>query len=277
VEYQRHALDFDVPTGTSVKAINAGEVIYAGKDQSRGGKIVRLRHNNGFESTYAFNSVLKVKVGDIVSRGQVIAKSGRSRATSIAKLHFELVQNDKPVDYEIFSSFSLYREPPLIPVPPVASNVDTSATCGISAGGGCFSGASEVLPPSRVMSIYDGPTNFRWPARGRIVQKFEKGADGINIALPEGTPVKAIEEGEVAFAGSELKGYGNMILIRHPNGYVSAYAHNSELEVKKGDKVSRGQTIALSGQSGNVGSPQLHFELRRGSKPLDPMMHLARL
>ncbi len=274
VAHPRHGLDFDVPTGTIVRAINAGEVIYAGKDKSRGGKTVRLRHNNGFESTYVFNSVLRVKVGDVVSRGQEIAKSGRSRATSIAKLHFELVHNDKPVDSEIYSSFALYREPPQVPVA-VASNVDTSSTCGISAGGGCFSGASEVLPPSRVISIFDGPTNFRWPARGRIIQKFENGADGINIALPEGTPVKAIEDGEIAFAGSELTGYGKMILVRHANGYVSAYAHNSELEVKRGDKVKRGQTIAKSGQTGNVGSPQLHFELRKGSTPIDPTIYLA--
>jgi murein DD-endopeptidase MepM/ murein hydrolase activator NlpD len=277
VEHQRHGLDFDVPTGTTVRAINAGEVIYAGKDRSRGGKTVRIRHNNGFASTYAFNSVLKVKVGDIVSRGQEIAKSGRSRASSITKLHFELVRNDKPVDYEILSSFTLYRDPSLGPPPPVASNVDTSATCGISAGGGCGSMASEVLPPSRVISIYDGPTNFRWPARGRIIQKFENGTDGINIALPEGTPVKAIEDGEVAFAGSELKGYGNMILVRHANGYVSAYAHNNELMVSKGDKVKRGQTIAKSGQTGNVDKPQLHFELRQGSKPVDPTIFLAKL
>ena len=115
---------------------------------------------------------------------------------------------------------------------------------------------------------------FRWPAKGRIIQGFSNGGDGINIAVPEGTQVKAVEEGEVAFAGSELKGYGNMILIRHPNGYVSAYAHNSELEVKRGDKVKRGQTIAKSGQSGEVGSPQLHFEIRKGSSPVDPLKFL---
>ena len=101
--------------------------------------------------------------------------------------------------------------------------------------------------------------------------------DGINIALPEGTAVKAAEGGTVAYAGSELKGYGNMVLIRHPNGYVSAYANNGELNVKRGDKVTRGQTIAKSGQSGNVSSPQLHFELRKGSTPVDPTGYLAGL
>jgi murein DD-endopeptidase MepM/ murein hydrolase activator NlpD len=119
---------------------------------------------------------------------------------------------------------------------------------------------------------------FRWPARGRIIQGFKAGGnDGINIAVPEGTSVKAAEAGVVAYAGSELKGYGNLILIRHPNGFVSAYANNGELDVKRGETVKRGQIIAKSGQSGNVSSPQLHFELRKGSTPVDPTSYLAGL
>ncbi len=119
---------------------------------------------------------------------------------------------------------------------------------------------------------------FRWPARGRIIQGFKSGGnDGINIAVPEGTSVKAAESGVVAYAGSELKGYGNLVLIRHPNGFVSAYGNNAELEVKRGDTVKRGQIIAKSGQSGNVSSPQLHFELRKGSTPVDPTSFLAGL
>jgi murein DD-endopeptidase MepM/ murein hydrolase activator NlpD len=124
-----------------------------------------------------------------------------------------------------------------------------------------------------------GSAAFRWPAKGRIIAGFGgkggTGNDGINIALPEGTPVKAAEGGTVAYAGNELKGYGNLVLIRHPDGWVSAYAHNGELKVKRGEQVARGQTIATSGQSGNVSSPQLHFELRKGSTPVDPMPHLA--
>lgn len=117
---------------------------------------------------------------------------------------------------------------------------------------------------------------FRWPARGRIIQAFKPGGnDGINIALPEGTSIKAAESGVVAYAGNELKGYGNLILIRHPNGFVSAYANTSEIEVKRGETVKRGQTIAKSGQSGNVSTPQLHFELRKGTKPVDPTQYLA--
>ncbi len=155
------------------------------------------------------------------------------------------------------------------------ANVDTSSTGAIN---------PDVLKPNsatadsqKSASGEEKRPEFRWPVRGRIIQGFSSGGDGINIAVPEGTQVKAVEEGEVAFAGSELKGFGNMILIRHPNGYVSAYAHNSQIEVKRGDKVKRGQTIARSGQTGNVGSPQLHFELRKGSTPVDPTVYLAGL
>ncbi|MGJ0395920.1 MAG: peptidoglycan DD-metalloendopeptidase family protein [Methylocystis sp.] len=141
--------------------------------------------------------------------------------------------------------------------------------------------ATASIPPAnepKAVASDDGKPEFRWPARGRIIQGFSSGGnDGINIAVPEGTQVKAVEGGVVAYAGNELKGYGNLVLIRHPNGFVSAYAHNGEIDVKRGDQVKRGQTIAKSGQSGNVGSPQLHFELRKGSTPVDPTRYLAGL
>lgn len=118
--------------------------------------------------------------------------------------------------------------------------------------------------------------DFRWPARGRVIAGFsgKGGNEGINIAVPEGTPIKAAEGGTVAYAGNELKGYGNLVLIRHPNGYVSAYAHNGALNVKRGDAIKRGQVVATAGQTGNVASPQLHFELRKGSTPVDPTPYL---
>ncbi len=120
---------------------------------------------------------------------------------------------------------------------------------------------------------------FRWPVRGKVITSYGaktngKANDGINLAVPEGTPVKAAEDGVVAYAGNELKGYGNLVLIRHANGYVTAYAHASELLVKRGDAIKRGQVIAKSGQSGEVASPQLHFEIRKGSTPVDPLQFL---
>ncbi|HEX4043335.1 MAG TPA: LysM peptidoglycan-binding domain-containing M23 family metallopeptidase [Xanthobacteraceae bacterium] len=122
--------------------------------------------------------------------------------------------------------------------------------------------------------------SFRWPVRGRIIAAFGPKPnglqnDGINLAVPEGTPVKAAEDGVVAYAGNELKGYGNLVLIRHANGFVTAYADTSELLVKRGDTVKRGQVIAKSGETGNVTSPQLHFEIRKGATPVDPAQYLS--
>jgi murein DD-endopeptidase MepM/ murein hydrolase activator NlpD len=121
---------------------------------------------------------------------------------------------------------------------------------------------------------------FRWPVHGRIISGFGPQAagqpnDGINVAVPEGTAVKAADDGIVAYAGNELKGYGNLILVRHQNGFVTAYANASELMVRRGETVKRGQVIARSGQTGTVTSPQLHFEIRKGATPVDPTQYLS--
>lgn len=134
--------------------------------------------------------------------------------------------------------------------------------------------AAKTAEPAGAMQT------FRWPVKGRVIAGFgpkPNGAqnDGINLAVPEGTPVKAADDGVVAYAGNELKGYGNLVLIRHSNGFVSAYAHASELMVKRGDTIKRGQVIANAGQTGNVTSPQLHFEIRKGSTPVDPTKYLS--
>jgi murein DD-endopeptidase MepM/ murein hydrolase activator NlpD len=119
-----------------------------------------------------------------------------------------------------------------------------------------------------------------WPVRGPVIARFGSSGsgqrnDGINIAADENTPVRAAEEGEVIYAGNELRSYGNLLLIRHSRGYVTAYAHNGELLVAKSDKVQRGQKIAKVGATGGVAKPQLHFEIRRGGKPVDPAPYLV--
>lgn len=144
---------------------------------------------------------------------------------------------------------------------------------------------ATVEPPAAVVQPADGVSSagasgFRWPVRGRILSGFGKQADGarndgINLAVPAGTPVHAAEEGTVIYAGNELEGYGNLILIQHKDDWVSAYAHNESINVKRGDTVKRGQTIASVGKSGSVDTPQLHFELRKKSKPVDPLPHLS--
>ena len=154
--------------------------------------------------------------------------------------------------------------------------VDTTATGSLPPAASALASAPVMAPAAS--SVASNAPEFRWPAHGRIIQAFKTGGnDGINIAVPEGTAVKAADDGVVAYAGDELKGYGKLVLIRHSNGFVSAYANNEDLDVKRGETVKRGQVIAKSGQTGNVASPQLHFELRKGSTPVDPTQYLAGL
>jgi murein DD-endopeptidase MepM/ murein hydrolase activator NlpD len=139
---------------------------------------------------------------------------------------------------------------------------------------------TREAPASATSDLTGAVPSFRWPVRGRVIAGFGakvNGApnDGINLAVPEGTSVKAAEDGVVAYAGNELKGYGNLVLVRHSNGFVTAYAHASEIKVKRGDQIKRGQIIALAGQTGSASSPQLHFEIRKGSTPVDPSQYLA--
>jgi murein DD-endopeptidase MepM/ murein hydrolase activator NlpD len=121
---------------------------------------------------------------------------------------------------------------------------------------------------------------FQWPVRGKVMSGFgSKGGglynDGINIAAKPGQIVRAAENGIVAYAGNELRGYGNLLLVRHAGGWISAYAHNGTLMVRRGQVIKRGQPIARVGASGAVARPQLHFELRRGRKAVDPRPYLG--
>lgn len=134
----------------------------------------------------------------------------------------------------------------------------------------------EEAPPSS-----DIATGFSWPLtqKGEVIMSFNQvvsGAknDGINIAAPKGTPIVAIADGEVAYSGNELKGFGNIIFIKHKDNWASAYAHADKLLLKTGQKVKKGQQIGTIGQTGYVNKPQLHFELRKNGEAMDPTKHL---
>lgn len=132
-----------------------------------------------------------------------------------------------------------------------------------------------ALPPARAGSLL-----FSWPVKGRVVSGFgpKPGGqhnDGINIEVARGTAVHAAEAGMVVYVGNELKGYGNLVLIRHAGGWVTAYAHNDEILVRRGAQIGKGHMIARSGSSGAIGAPQVHFEIRRGRDPVDPLRYLG--
>ena len=122
-------------------------------------------------------------------------------------------------------------------------------------------------------------TGFVWPVEGRVLSTFgakQNGLhnDGVNIAAPRGAPVRAADNGVVAYAGKEIRGFGNLLLVKHEGGLITAYAHNDAVLVARGDKVTRGQVIAKVGTSGGVDTPQLHFEVRQGTRAVDPNKYL---
>jgi murein DD-endopeptidase MepM/ murein hydrolase activator NlpD len=160
-----------------------------------------------------------------------------------------------------------------VAAPPPATSAPQSATT--------LTPPSAGPPPAAAQA--SAPPNsgrFPWPVRGRVLANYGNipgggHNDGINIAAPRGTPVHAIDGGTVVYAGNEVKGYGNILLIRHSDGWISAYAHLGEVGVKQGETISFGEVIGKVGDSGGVAEPQLHFELRRGKRPVDPKEFLA--
>lgn len=143
---------------------------------------------------------------------------------------------------------------------------------------------AEVAPPPPAVIAEPPPRSgreFLWPVSGKLVSRYgpKPGGlqnDGINIAAPLGASVRATDSGVVVYAGNELRGFGNLLLVRHAEGWVSAYAHNDQLLVNRGEQVKRGQVIAKVGSTGSVTEPQLHFELRQGVNAVDPLRYLVK-
>lgn len=141
---------------------------------------------------------------------------------------------------------------------------------------GWYQSAPQQVEPAQAY----GPAHFAWPVRGTVILPYgptPSGGrnDGINIAANMDAPIRAADSGTVVYAEAGPKGYGNLVLIRHGNGYITAYAHADRIAVAKGDHVNQGQVIGYAGQTGGVSAPQLHFEIRQGSKPVDPRLLLA--
>ena len=172
--------------------------------------------------------------------------------------------------------------PPAAPpkAPPAVSSPAAMAVTPSSAMESSWYDFTIPEPPSAAAAIPQTERRFLWPVNGRVISPFGGNAnggrnDGINIAVSRGAPIHAAGSGEVTYVGNELKGYGNLILIRHENGFITAYAHAERVDVKRGDRVERGQVIGSAGSTGDVSQPQLHFELRHGTTPVDPMPYLV--
>ena len=140
------------------------------------------------------------------------------------------------------------------------------------------------LPPPALASIAVAPGagRFRWPIDGAAVgspfgTRAGRQHEGIDLPAPIGTPVHAAADGQVVYAGNGIRGYGNLIVIQHEGDLLTVYAHNSQLLVAQGEKVRAGQRIALVGQTGHATGPHLHFEVRSGQIPVDPVSYLSSL
>ncbi|MEO5336192.1 MAG: LysM peptidoglycan-binding domain-containing M23 family metallopeptidase [Magnetospirillum sp. WYHS-4] len=161
------------------------------------------------------------------------------------------------------------------PVAPLPPPIDVGQAPGAA--------VADAPPPPPRPSLPEPPPvsgkGFAWPVKGKVLSGFgpkEKGLqnDGINIAASAGTPILAAEDGVIAYVGNELRGFGNLVLIKHSDGVTTAYAHTEEILVKRGETVAKGQTIARVGATGGVKAPQLHFEVRKGKQPVDPLRYL---
>lgn len=136
------------------------------------------------------------------------------------------------------------------------------------------------LPPAKpITTLGAGVPSFSWPVNGSTLADYGPKAggrhnDGMNIGAPLGTPVRAAAAGEVVYVGDNVAGFGNLILVRHSGGFATAYGHLQKAAVKRGDKVTAGQAIAQVGKTGNVSTPQLHFEIRKGTQPTNPQSYL---
>lgn len=227
-----------------VKSPIDGVIVFAGKFRSYG-NIIILNVGGGYHIFLAGFGTINVEKGQSILSGETLGYMPPHKAgKKYSYMYIEFRKDGKPID----------------PAPWFNLNV---------------SSVDEAL----LADILDDE-KFSWPLYGRIISSFGQQAaglinDGINIEAPIGTEVKAANSGTVAYSGNELRGYGNLILIRHNNHWITAYAHNSELLVKRGQKVVRGQVIAKSGKSGTaVNLPQLHFELRKSEKPVNPIKYL---
>jgi murein DD-endopeptidase MepM/ murein hydrolase activator NlpD len=251
-----------VPSDAYVHVIESGESLYT----------VARRYNvtaQAIIQANGFSSPDKIYVGQkivIPGRADLLAKMGPAKVADTAPAAAPLAAPDAVVP--VTTVASLKPEPNTLAAAPASLAAPAKPVAAVA--------EAKPLEQPKVEPVLSGADKFRWPISGRVITDFanSKGT-GINIEAPEGAVVRAAENGQVIYAGSGVEGYGNLILIRHPNGYVSAYAHLKDMNVAKGTVVNRGDSIGTAGKTGSVAKAQLHFELRKGATPVDPIPLLA--
>ncbi|MBN9309322.1 MAG: M23 family metallopeptidase [Devosia sp.] len=252
-----------VPSDAYVHVIESGESLYT----------VARRYNvtaQAIIQANGFSSPDKIFVGQkIVIPGKASTLAALGPKPSASQAVDTLAPAAQPLAKPTaVASLDTQAKTPAATVKPLAPVSDAAPAAPVA--------EAKPLEQPKSEPVLSGADKFRWPVSGRVITDFanSKGT-GINIEAPEGTAVRAAENGQVIYAGSGVEGYGNLILIRHPNGYVSAYAHLKDMNVAKGTVVNRGDNIGTAGKTGGVAKSQLHFELRKGATPVDPVPLLA--
>ena len=226
----------------------AGDTLY-GISRRYGVDMAVLARANGIGEPYTLTVGQRLRIPVLLSKPVIVPPAEPEAPVLDAAV--PVIQTDVP------------------PVPPPKPAILTASTTPTVL-------ASGALPPPPPRS----KSSFLWPVEGDVINGFGpklggQHNDGINIVAPRGTAVRAAENGVVAYIGNELRGYGNLVLIRHADGWITAYAHNEVVLVSRGETVRRGETIGRVGSTGDVATPQSHFELRRGTRSVDPMKYLA--
>jgi septal ring factor EnvC (AmiA/AmiB activator) len=263
---------FDMKKDAIFRAAADGTALYAGPFRSYGSLLI-LDHGCGLNSILAGAPRLSVAIGQKVRRGEPVG-SATSPTQNGVQIYFELRRNGIATD-------------PNLVMPPQGTTMPRTVQCADVKTAEAPAGPQTDQPASETPSALPQPTpapsaseivwtgKWPWPARSEILQPFDvKVTQGINIAMPEGTSVRAVENGIVIYAGDGLKALGNTVLVRHEDSLVTVYGHLSELEVRRGQNVQRSDVVGKSGKTGAAPEPQLHFEIRKKSAPVDPAAYL---
>jgi len=249
---------------------------------------------NNLQPPYLLNTGQKVKIPiqrtHVVSKGETVYAISRKYDVSLTEL-VRLNEIGKP-PIIVTGQTLLLPDEQRTAVATAAPETPVPEASGDGNEPGDEETVAVVTPPKPKRVVLPPSTNipqpkqlsrsgFLWPVSGKVISRFGgkgKGLrnDGINIAAPKGTPIRAAQNGVVAYRGNQLRGFGNLLLIKHDKGYMTAYAHADRILVERGARVTRGQVIARVGSTGSVGTSQLHFEIRRGRQPIDPLHHLRR-
>ncbi|MCZ6605763.1 MAG: M23 family metallopeptidase [Alphaproteobacteria bacterium] len=256
-----------IEQGRAFHEVAAGETVYR-ISHEYGVEMDRLIAENRLEEpfTLAIGQRLRLPVTQThtVARGDTLFSISQDNGVTVASVS---ALNGIGAPYTIFVGQELQ-------IPPTRG-APASAVPGTASGGTGGAVPGQLPPVPRA----DG-SGLIWPLEGRIISSFGpkrdgRRNDGINIAAPRGSPVRAAESGVVAYADSTIRGLGNLLLIKHQGGLITAYAHNEAQLVARGDVVAKGQVIARVGSTGGVASPQLHFEIRRSGNAVDPAAFIA--